>query len=157
GADGVLLNNVKNTTVGGAGRKENWIVSNAGNGVHVYGPRAIGNIIDGNIIGTDGFSAAGKGNDKSGVLLDGGSAQTSIGLSNGAGNIISGNGKASGTLGNDGVTIKDSGFNTIQNNWIGLSVDGGFALANKNNGISIIGKSPGNRIGATFIPGGINL
>jgi len=128
-------------TIGGGADASNVISGNHGNGVFLVGS---GNLVAGNFIGTDASGAHALANAATGVLLDAGSSNNTIGGTSGAeGNTISfngGNGVAivSGTgnrilsnsifsngglgidLGNDGVTLNDpndvdTGANNLQN------------------------------------------
>ncbi len=113
-----------------------------------------GNIVQGNLIGTDIAGADGAiGNRQNGVLITSGSDGNLIGgMEPGAGNVISGNGQ-------NGVAINGSGADTnvIQNNYIGTDVTGMVAVANGMNdefgdGIEINGGS-GNDIVSNLISG----
>ncbi|HWE35205.1 MAG TPA: right-handed parallel beta-helix repeat-containing protein [Isosphaeraceae bacterium] len=140
--DGVVLDNVAQNTVGGAAGKGNVISANVGNGVVVTGVKATKDLIAGNSIGTDRNGVVARGNGKSGVLIDAGATNNSIGMPvAGAGNIISGNA-------GDGITIKAvSDLTEVVNNRIGTKLAGNAALPNGGNGVAIVDS------GACFVGG----
>lgn len=109
----VILNAPNNRVEDG-----NLIAGHSGDGLQVIGAAATGNLIDGNLIGTDEAGRDGLGNAR-GVLLD-------VAPSNVlAGNVISGNR-------NDGVVILNgANGNTLSGNLIGLAgPTGSLARAN---------------------------
>jgi len=108
-----------------------------------------GSNIEGNYIGTNVAGTGDLGNSQGGIQITG-VANTMIGGSFAARNIISGNGDSGFTLGS-GIAIFDNGAtgNVIQNNNIGTDVTGTAALGNTNNGIQIQ-SGQGNTIGGTL-------
>lgn len=119
--DGIFLSNSSNNVIGGTTvAARNLISGNLNRGVLVSG---VGNVIQGNFIGTDVTGKVALGN-FSGVAT--GSTSTSSpgnligGTAAGAGNLISGNN--SGILGSHG--------DTIQGNLIGTDITGTSALRN---------------------------
>jgi titin len=148
--DGVLLKDqATNDTIGGTVTGQgNIILGNGNDGVEIVGPKATGNTVEGNFIGTDprgGTPAAAAANKSDGVLVrNGASGNTVGGTSLGAANVISGNG-------NDGVEIVNSGTtnNRVQGNFIGTDSSGTTAVPNKEDGILIRTGASGNIIGGT--------
>jgi hypothetical protein len=103
-----------------------------------------GNTIAGNFIGTNpAGTAAGPGNDNSGITLQGAPTNTVGGLAAADMNVISGN------TGN-GIICCSAGAsdNVIQNNLIGTNAAGNAALANTAQGISMP-TGTGNLVGST--------
>ncbi len=85
-ADGVLIDDAPDNQVGGSTSNDgNVISSNAGNGVNITGPDALGNTVANNIIGLTAAGTAALGNDQAGV------ADTAPGTVIGPGNVISAN------------------------------------------------------------------
>ena len=112
---GASDNTIGGTAVGTA----NVISANGGDGVYISDAGTSGNVVEGNLIGTDptGLYAAGNGGD--GVIVQNGATGNTIGgTAPGTGNIISANG-------GDGVLVTGAGTdnNVIEGNMIGLSAD----------------------------------
>ena len=95
------------------------------------------NSIVGNIIGLNAAGTASVPNATIGVLLTNAAKNNTVG-----GNIISGNGS-------DGVVLSGAGTsgNTIQDNIIGLNIDGTVAKGNARHGVEIITGASGNTVG----------
>ena len=111
-----------NNVIGGAGTDANVISANGHtgptySGVGVFDPGTTGNVIKGNLIGTDvaGSAAAGFGNGFAGVLLRQ-SSGNSVGIG-GVGNVISGNVNA-------GVYLDTEANDTVLGNRIGTNAAG---------------------------------
>jgi hypothetical protein len=144
---GVAVSGASNITIGGtAAGAGNLISANIGNGVRIE-VSGMGNLVQGNWIGTDvtGTVALGNGSDgvDSAVLIDSGSSNNTIGGTvAGARNIISGNGF-------NGVRIRDSSSNVVQGNYVGTDVTGTAALGNAGAGVAVSGSASGNFIGGT--------
>ena len=102
-----------------------------------------GNVIEGNLIGTDVDGATDLGNSNDGVRVDGTPNNTIGGTVPNARNIISGNN-------NDGVEINGSGAsgNVVRGNFIGTKANGTEALGNTQRGV-FINDAPLNVIGGT--------
>ncbi len=112
---GASDNMIGGTTPGTA----NVISANGGDGVYISDAGTSGNVVEGNLIGTDptGLYAAGNGGD--GVIVQNGATSNTIGgMAPGSANIISANG-------GDGVLITGAGTdnNVIEGNMIGLPAD----------------------------------
>jgi CSLREA domain-containing protein len=152
GSDGVaIVNGAANNTVGGAGLG-NIISGNGGDGVHVADLGTTGNLVQGNLIGTDQTGNNPLANSGNGVALVHAAATNSVGGAGlplaGLGNLISGNG-------GDGVLLSDDGTtaNLVQGNLIGTNL-GSTAEANTQNGVEIVNGASGNTIGGIGPPGG---
>ena len=99
------------------------------------------NVVQANFIGTDPSGTIARGNSLQGIWLNGSSGNQIGGTHATQGNLISGNTFA-------GLYLQNSASNTIQGNFIGTKVSGTVALANGNNGVSLV-SSPGNLVGGT--------
>ena len=109
GRHGIVIYNGANTTeVGGAsGAGEGNVISaNIQQGIHINGnsnPATSGNVIQGNLIGTNAAGTAARPNGDAGIRVYGGAPGTVIGgASAGLGNVISGNAT-------DGIYLQDLG------------------------------------------------
>jgi hypothetical protein len=147
GSDGVKLNNVTDTTVGGTTTAaRNLISGNDANGVSILGSSSASrNRVLGNFIGTDVDGTAGladMGNTESGVRIET-SGNVVGGAVSGARNVISGNGA-------NGVRIFGTGAagNDVQGNHIGTDLDGEVDLGNRSDGVLIF-NGRDNTIGGT--------
>ena len=133
----------------------NLIVDNlvSGNGTGLnFGAGATGNVVRGNLIGTDASGTTALSNTKEGILLGAGASNNTIGGTTPAErNIISGNIQ-------HGVHIRNQGGdptgNVVQGNYIGTDITGTIALPNGTHfipnmaGVHIAGAS-NNTIGGT--------
>jgi hypothetical protein len=129
-ADGIVVFGVANT-IGGAAAAANVISGNTGAGIELSGADAAGNVVEGNLIGTDSTGMVAVGNTV-GVLVDSGAVVNTVGgTSSGAGNVISGNTSA-GVL--------------IEGNLIGTNAAGTTALANAT-GVEVLSSATDNIIG----------
>ena len=138
----VFINGAANNTIGGASPGAGNLVS--GNAVHaVTVVGGTGNVVQGNLIGTDITGTAQLGN--VGIGLDIVSAfNTTIGGTGAARNVISGNGT--------GIQIRTGATgNVVQGNLIGTDVTGNVIIPNGSSGVHRRGFSTGTRSGA---PGG---
>jgi len=133
--NGVVIYNASNNTIGGtAAGAGNVISGNDAAGVVIsslFGGGGSGNVVQGNLIGTDASGNSDLGNSQDGVLILG-ILNNTIGGSapGGAGNLISGNG-------GDGVEISASNGNTVQGNYIGTNAAGSSSLGNDGDGVRI--------------------
>jgi hypothetical protein len=132
--DSITIDRAPNNTVGGttvgAG---NVLADGNDSGVYIFGSTAMGNIVQGNLIGTDATGTVALGNHNNGVTIDTAFGNTIGGVAAGAantiafnanngiavvndvstgnairGNSIHDNGGLGIDLGNDGVTLNDS-------------------------------------------------
>jgi YD repeat-containing protein len=108
----------------------------------------IGNLVEGNYIGTDLKGASALGNLYDGIETNGSLNNTIGGSAPGAGNVISGNGQY-------GVYIYGTGTdgNLVQGNKIGVAANGA-ALGNGDNGIYIQVGAANNTVGGTVAGAG---
>jgi hypothetical protein len=125
GIDGVHLDpGAVHNTVGGPGAR-NVISANGFQGVYL-GSGTSGNVVAGNLIGTDISGTQALGNGSDGVHLDGGAAHNTVGGSSpGAGNVISGNRFQGVYLGGSGTN-----GNVVLGNLIGTDRRGTGRLGN---------------------------
>ena len=142
---GVFLNGAPNNRIGAAGTTRNVISGNRGAGVEISGVAATGNVLQGDLVGTDLAGSRALGNGGAGVFIVG-APNNRIGGAGGPGNVISGNA-------GPGVEIAGSAAagNVLQGDLIGTDVTGERALGNLDVGVSIVG-APGNRIGVAGGP-----
>ena len=140
--DGVLISASNNIIGGDSTAATNIIIDNGQDGVAivaVLNVSAVGNLIDGNDIGTQSGTNQ-YGNTIDGIYLSGATDTTIGGTTSGGANVIAGN--------HAGVVIQSGGSNLLVGNLIGLSADGSNALGNAQDGITI-SNSSGNTIGGT--------
>ncbi|MBS0495873.1 MAG: tandem-95 repeat protein, partial [Proteobacteria bacterium] len=140
----VVSGSAQNNTIGGtsAGAR-NVISGNTYDGLQVNSTSATANLIQGNYIGTNAAGSAALANLGMGIVLN--SANNTVGgTAAGAGNVISGNGKA-------GVNINGASAtgNLVAGNYIGTNAAGTAALGNSTYGIQIDAGSANNNIGGT--------
>ena len=141
---GVVIEDAPNNTVGGSLAGEgNLISGNNTGGIFVSCAGASGNVVQGNLIGTDVTGRADMGNGGSGVIIQDAPNNTIGGSQQGEGNIISGNG-------GDGIAVGGAGAsgNAVQGNYIGTDATGSNDLGNVRSGVLII-DAPDNTIGGS--------
>lgn len=115
-----------NNRIGGTTPAERNLISGNDNaGIFIQG---WGNVVQGNLIGTDKNGTSALGNTQSGLGIFNASNNTIGGPTEAERNIISGNG-------NDGILIESSNFdfstgNVVQGNYIGVGVSGTQPLGN---------------------------
>jgi parallel beta-helix repeat protein len=124
----------------------NIISGNLSDGILITGASAIGNLIEGDYLGTDLTGLAGLGNGTNGIEIATGSDQNTIGgltatPGTGAGNVISGN-ETAGVV--DGGTS-----NVYEGNLVGLGADGSTTVTNFGFGLELAGTSLDAGIGGT--------
>src|SRR5262249_21984543 len=118
----------------------NLIAGNTGDGIDIIGA---GNLVQGNLIGSDLTGLNALPNGGSGIgLLGGASGNTIGGTVNGSLNLISGNTQS-------GITITGGGAinNLVQGNLIGTDINGTAPLGNGVSGITITSGASSNTIG----------
>jgi hypothetical protein len=134
-----------NNTIGapGAGNliSANGVSTNGGAGVYLFYYESIGNIVQGNRIGTDVSGTKALGN-LTGVYVDYTDGTLVGGTAAGAGNLIAGN------LG-EGIAVLHAESTVIQGNLVGTDVTGTQALGNLGNGIDVQILSTNTVIGGT--------
>jgi hypothetical protein len=135
--------------IGGTSRAfRNVVAGNQGGGVVLTGRGTRGNAVVGNFIGVDAAGNAAPLGSGDGVRIAAGAAFNIVGgSSSGSGNLISGNGVATGA----GVTLTGRGTtrNAVQGNWVGLDATGFAALRNASGGIRVGGGAAGNLVGGS--------
>jgi large repetitive protein len=144
-SSGVEVDFGSGTLIGGTRPGDGNVISgNAAQGIFIQ-PPVTGVLIEGNDIGTNATRTAALGNSDNGILLGGG-MNTVGGTSNGAGNLISGNG-------NDGISdgvfsfVNSVGHSLIEGNLIGTSGAGTLGLPNEQDGIVL--DEDGDTVGGT--------
>lgn len=144
GAAGIVIDDSKNCLIGnGTEDGQNLISGNMSDGIFIQNGSEENEVLQ-NCIGTDIAGTGDLGNSGAGItILDSGS--NIIGSPTGR-NIISGNGESGVRMDNP-----NSQDNIIQNNIIGLDINGLSAIPNDGFGIVILANSGGNHIG------GLNL
>jgi len=146
---GVNINAAPSNTVGGATAGAGNVISGNDNyGVVIANTGAIGNLVQGNLIGTDVTGTADLGNSWEGVHISIAPGNTIGGTATAAGNVISGNNMAGVRIGGTGAT-----GNLVQGNYIGTDVTGSADLGNSYHGVEIVG-APTNTIGGTAAEAG---
>jgi CSLREA domain-containing protein len=140
GATGVslALAAASNVTVGGVDPADRNLISGNGS-AGVTTDFGTGNVIQGNLIGTDATGTAAIPNG-TGIYITGNN-QTIGGTAAGAGNVISANAS-------DGIDLQSANGSTIEGNLIGTDVTGTIALGNHGVGLGIAGSS-GVTVGGT--------
>ena len=121
--DGIRITNADNNTVGGsAPGAGNVISANVDDGLDIRNATADGNVVQGNLIGTDATGLLAKGNLKRGIFVNNSATNTTIGgTSSGEGNTIAHNTLA-GVYINSGATGAVVSGNSIHSNG-GLGID----------------------------------
>jgi hypothetical protein len=136
-----------NNTIGGAAAgSANLIAGNSNYGVNIQDSGTTGNVVEGNLIGTDATGAAPKGN-VSGIVLSGTSGNTIGGTTSSARNVISGNSYAGVVL------VNAAAGNLIEGNFIGTDVTGTKAVANRGFGVLAYFAATGNTLSGNLISG----
>ena len=139
-ATGVHINNASDDNIigGTTPGARNVISGNGRMGIVIDG--SMGNLVQGNYIGTDASGTMALGNSNQGIWMFGISENNTIGGTEpGAGNVISANGLS-------GISIAGTGH-VVQGNYIGTDVTGTMNLGNRGNGVNLSGQR-GN--GAAF-------
>ena len=137
-----------NNRVGGSTPGEgNLISGNGNNGVVIGDPNTMGNVVVGNLIGTDVSGAVALPNGASGVYIADGASHNRIGGgTSGERNVISGNNQNG-----SGVLIRGAGttYNVVIGNYLGLAASGASSLSNRHNGVSIEAGASYNTVGGS--------
>ncbi len=144
----VIDNGTTANTVGGtASGAANVISDNGLYGVFLYASGTSGNVVLGNLIGTDIHGAAALGNTFVGVFIgvfsgvDGPGANTVGGAVSGAANVISFN--------EYGVYLRGASGNVVLGNLIGTDSHGTARLGNTNAGVVFANGATANTLGGT--------
>ena len=142
--DGVALTNAPANTIGGLNgevRSGNVISGNRRDGINLRGLDRVGNIIQGNYIGTDADGAMAVPNEQNGIFSNRAAGTLIGGPDHRARNVISGN-IFTGII----LAQASAAGTTVQANYIGVDATGSEALPNELDGI-LITASPGVLIG----------
>ena len=137
-----------NNTIGGiTANSGNVISGNTGDGVEITGSGTTGNIVEGNLIGTDYTGTTAFANGGNGVFVSTASNNIIGGSTTAARNVISGNTQV-------GVALFNfSSSNKVEGNYIGTDYTGSVAIANNFNGVKIYNGSSNNQIGTAGADG----
>ncbi len=140
-----------NTVGGSAPGAGNVISGNTYHGVYIGDAGSSGNLVQGNLIGTNSAGSAAVPNGTGVGVTAAASSNTIGGTTAGARNVISGN-----TY--QGIAIDGAGTtqNRVQGNHVGVNAAGTAALANGSAGISLFGGARSNTIGG-LAPGSGNV
>jgi len=143
--DGITVYGASRNLIGGSvPGAANLISGNTERCIYIFPSTfaAVGNRIEGNLIGTDATGRVGLGNGFNGVNIASASQNVIGGTNAAARNIISSNGLS-------GVSIESNSVaNVVSGNFIGLDATGTNALPNALNGVSVL-QGTNNVIGGT--------
>jgi hypothetical protein len=144
---GLLVLSAGNTIGGAATGAGNVVSANLGSGILITGASAMGNVVRGNLIGTDSSGLSRRGNTGDGVVVtDEASGNIIGGSAAGERNVISGNNAAGVALGR--FTAAGAG-NRVLGNYIGVDADGTAVLGNGFEGVLINDASDSEVIGGS--------
>jgi hypothetical protein len=150
GSNGVGIDTgaVNNFIGGTAGNTRNVISGNLTHGIEIKDAASTGNLVQGNLIGTNASGTVPLSNAFAGVHISNAAGNTIGGTSVQARNVISGNSA-------QGVSIQfaQSTGNVVQGNYVGTQINGNAALPNTGVGIAITDGASNNTIGGTLIAG----
>ena len=118
---GVYLYGAVDNTIGGTTPGAANVISGNSAGLFIT-QSATGNVVEGNLIGTDKTGTVALGNANQGILITLATSNTIGGTAVGAGNVISGN--------LDGGVDDDAGSNLYEGNLIGTNTAGTAAISN---------------------------
>jgi parallel beta-helix repeat protein len=141
GGSGICVDSSSNTIGGPASGAGNVISGNQNNGIEIIG--GTGNLVLGNMIGTDVAGMVANGNANDGIFIQNSGNNTIGGATDdttGVGNVISGND-------NYGIEIVSGDGNDVLGNMIGTDVTGENAIGNSSGGLIV--NSSNNTIGGT--------
>jgi titin len=142
GRAGVGISDAPGNTIGGASQGAGNVISGNGDaGIYLVGSATIGNLIQGNKVGTDVSGLNGLGNDNEGIYVESASTNTLGGVAPGAGNLISAN--------YEGIWLTNASWNVVLGNFIGTAGDGISPLGNTEFGVLCEVGANHNLIGGT--------
>jgi hypothetical protein len=156
---GIIIDGPGNVIGGTAPGAGNVISANGQSGVTLSAVTASGNVVLGNLIGTDITGTVALGNADDGVLVNNSAHDNTIGgTAAGEGNLISGNGKAGVRIGDDEITVFGipTAANVVQGNRVGTDVTGTAPLGNGQAGVRFDTGAARNTVGGTA-PGSGNV
>jgi hypothetical protein len=128
--EGVHVQGATNITVGGTSAGSRNVISGNATGISLLS--STGDVIQGNLVGTDVTGHYDLGNSGDGIDLQG-CSQVTIG-GGGAGNLVANNGGY-------GVSLLAANSNRVMGNWIGADISGQWAMGNGKDGIYLQGSS----------------
>lgn len=144
GAHGVDIAGSSRNRIGGP-NTGNVVSGSGGIGVYIRDATSIGNIVQGNNIGTNALGTAAVANTNDGIKVDFGPQDTLIGGSNaGEGNLISGNGGSGVAIFNAATTRT-----IVRGNSIGTDSSAGSPLPNLGQGVIVGHDAAQNTVGGT--------
>jgi len=142
--NGIQMQNSPGNTIGGTlGAARNLVSAGNSNGIAVLGEDSVGNLVQGNYVGTDDTGTQPLGNRLTGILIDSAPNNTIGGTAAGAGNLVSAN-ETHGI----GIQGAPATGNQVQGNTIGTTADGLFGLGNLNDGVRLL-LAPNNLVGGS--------
>ena len=121
----------------------NLIAGNNNGGININTAAATGNVVAGNLVGTNASGTAALANGNNGINIHAGASRNTVGGSIAAArNIISGN------LGS-GIRIQDAATtgNIVRGNYVGTNLGGTSAIPNGFNGVEFGFATAGNTVG----------
>ncbi len=128
---GILIKTASNVVGGTAPGAGNVVSANGWSGIYLYTTGATGNLVQGNLLGTDATGLVALGNKDRGVAILDGSGNIIGGVTVAARNLISGNLQS-------GLLIDGLSTNTlVQGNYIGTDITGMLGLGNGIDGVEI--------------------
>jgi len=159
---GIVTVRATNTQIGGTDPGAGNLISGNGSGVGsalgvgilISGPDSSGNVVEGNLIGTDATGAAALPNQFGGVEIATSAGDRIGGTTAAARNVISGNGhngRGQGVL----IFGDDTSGEVVEGNFIGTDAAGTAAVPNLEFGVVLVGGT-GNHVGGTD-PGAGNV
>ena len=145
--DGVFITaGASGNTIGGTSAGTGDLISgNVVDGVEIFGAGTTGNVVEGDMIGTDFTGALALANHQDGVEIDASASGNTVGgTAAGARNLISGNMYC-------GVEITGSGTagNFVEGDYVGVNAAGTSVLGNTAYGVEVHAGASGNIVGGT--------
>jgi hypothetical protein len=147
GRAGVGIAGAPGNTIGGTALNAANVLSGNGDaGIYLVGSGATGNLIQGNLIGTDVTGTASLMNYYEGIYVERAPTNTIGGSVSGAGNLISGNRTR-------GIWFTNASWNVVQGNLIGTKRDGVNNLGNRYHNVECEAGASNNTIGGAYQAG----
>ena len=151
---GIGISNAVANQIGGTiSGARNVISGNGNSGVVLIGAGTVGNVLQGNYIGTDLSGNLARGNYLDGIVLQNVTSNQIGGPLSGSGNLISGNNANANTSGNNGIYMTGASWNTVQGNRIGTDASGTMSLGNSWDAI-YMQNANSNQIGGAVVGAG---
>ncbi|HEY0156944.1 MAG TPA: IPTL-CTERM sorting domain-containing protein [Thermoanaerobaculia bacterium] len=141
---GILIaENSGAATIGGSAAGDANVISGNNQGIVISGRAdgapSVGNVVQGNLIGTTDTGSADLGNTEVGILIDSGDDNLIGGTLAGQGNVISGNGGGIEIVSRGDTEDDFATGNIVQGNLIGTSLSGTAPIPNATFGIGLFG------------------